>query len=681
MYVSTFKSGKDGKNTYVRLMESYRDDNGTVRKRVVKKLGRLEDMLAKDPMALEKLKEQYSDERAAKKRATVETKLETLSKIISLPNEAGSSNMPYPLLRYGLYPLRKIWNDVLNFPKKIKYLQKSRTSRRYDLNDALLYLTAHKAMNPTSILGAFEDKDNYIGDPAGGLSLDQMYDAYSFADEVKEDIFEWVNRRMDEAFGHDRATLIFYDVTNVYFESPLTDEERELERSDFADNVLEMAREARAQGTLDGSCFSDGQLVPENLPAWFWEAVSDEKIQYLKMRGPSKEHRFDLPLVSIALVIDKNGFPMDFAVYSGNASEFKTMGKSITALREKYDIGGAVVVADRGLNSLSNLEMLTESGLGFLMAQKVTQFNAGLTALMLDRSRYKPINKEDPDIGGYQIIENWEKTGSGQNKSMECTLVLTYNEARRKRDEAILENWVNIVKKKKAAGVKLGPRRTGWASLAKTEDGTDQPIIGVDEDVLEGKRRLCGFAAMVYKKARGTEGTPLSGADIASVYHRLNGIEECFRIMKSNLGLRPMYVWTDRSVRGHVTICVLALLLVRLLQQKLKMQGHSLSIDQLCSTLRNASVLAMQGNEGEEAFILAGGSPEVRHGRHAMKTKDLVKMIQKGQLTVSHEAEVMKACGLRPLPRICNRHELARCLGTRFSGIEEVVPEVNRCRM
>lgn len=51
------------------------------------------------------------------------------------------------------------------------------------------------------------------------------------------------------------------------------------------------------------------------------------------MRGPSKEHRFDLPIVSMALIIDGNGFPMDFAVYAGNASEFRTMRQSIDAFK------------------------------------------------------------------------------------------------------------------------------------------------------------------------------------------------------------------------------------------------------------------------------------------------------------------------------------------------------------
>ena len=56
----------------------------------------------------------------------------------------------------------------------------------------------------------------------------------------------------------------------------------------------------------------------------------------MRMRGPSKEHRSDLPLVSIALVIDKNGFPMDFEVFKGNSSEYRTMESTIRKLKDKY---------------------------------------------------------------------------------------------------------------------------------------------------------------------------------------------------------------------------------------------------------------------------------------------------------------------------------------------------------
>lgn len=165
---------------------------------------------------------------------------------------------------------------------------------------------------------------------------------------------------MDEEYGKDRSLLIFYDVTNVYFESPMTDEECGYKQKDYEEKLSQMLMESKESGELGEEFFNeDGSLKCELelLPASFLKKLKDSKIEYLLMRGPSKEHRFDLPLVSVALVIDRNGFPLDFEIYSGNASEFKTMITSIDRLTEKYHTKETIIVADRGLNSASNLKI------------------------------------------------------------------------------------------------------------------------------------------------------------------------------------------------------------------------------------------------------------------------------------------------------------------------------------
>ena len=89
-----------------------------------------------------------------------------------------------------------------------------------------------------------------------------------------------------------------------------------------------------------------------------------------------KEHRSDLPLVSIALVIDEFGFPLDYEIYSGCSSEFNTMKQSIDNLKNRYGIKDAVIVADRGLNSVANLKMLQDMKFGFLVAQKISNLSS-----------------------------------------------------------------------------------------------------------------------------------------------------------------------------------------------------------------------------------------------------------------------------------------------------------------
>ena len=679
MYISLHRSGKDKRNVYVRVMESKRDKNGKVVKTVIKNLGRLSDLLAEDPQALEKLKAQYSTQREQKKSAVAEERLRLVAEALAVSDKPSLADDGFPALCYGHYPLRSIWEDFLHFDRKINYLGKT-SAVRFDVDRALQYLVFHKLMHPCSVKSAFEDKDNFLGDPARGLSLDQFYATYDFVAAHHNEIFGWVNKRLDESYGENRATLVFYDVTNAYFEASMTDAEREMVRNDFPEIVQQRACQWFDAGLLPPDCFDEsGWVVADKLPAQFWEEITEDKLKYLRMRGPSKEHRFDLPLVSIALVIDRNGFPMDVCVYAGNSSEFKTMEQSIKELKAKYKIGASIVVADRGLNSAGNLNMLQNANLGFLMAQKVSKFPRDLTNQMLDRTRYTPFDENDPEAAGYQVVRNWKRTGSS-GKAVECTLVLTYDEKRRRRDEAILDAWVEIIKAKQAAGVKLGPRKTSWAALAKTEAGIEQQILGIDEEVLAKKKALCGFAAFVYKQPpaqnedNDVKVPPLTGEEIASTYRVLNQIETCFRMLKSNIGLRPMFVWTAQHIKAHVDICVLALLLMRIIQKQLQEKAVKLSPQRISEVLQEMKVLVLKGLGESTSFLSIAPRCSLRRNHNQMNTEEILQLIAERRVGPSERSQVMSACGLRPIPRACSRSELANALGTRFADDQAALP-------
>lgn len=679
MFVTTV--GPKGKKSVV-LMESYRPvKGGNSVHRIVKTFGPLKDLEANDPDALEKLKAQYRAQSAAKKEATAQMRREAIESVLKV--DGSESSGVAPVLSYAHYPLVQIWNEDLALDRKLKF-ENAKLNTKVDLCAIVRYLATLKVIHPQSIQSSFQSKDIFIGDPVKAAHLQDFYDALDFIWKNKNGVMKFINKQMDQKFGKDRATLVFYDVTNTYFETPLTDQEMGLEESDYMDNFRAMAANMREDGRLSEECFDDdGEVIPEKLPTWFAEAVADEKFQFLRMRGPSKEHRTDLPIVSIALVVDGNGIPMDFEVFAGNDSEFDSVVKSVNALKAKYDIKGATLTADRGINSLKNLRMLEDSGLGFLVAQKVSQFNKELTDKMLDASLYHSIDPSDSEKGRYLEIKNWKKSGkTKKDGEVTCTLVLTYSEKRRKRDEAILNAWVDVVKKKQASGVKLKARRTGWASLAQTQDDTESPIIGINEKVLEQKRKLCGYAGLVYSLPKEVaedtgeikEPKGLSSDELASAYHRQVRIEECFRILKSELGLRPMYVWESDHIKGHITICMLALLLVRLLQYRLDGAGTHLSIREIIEALNDAQV-AVLGSPANPTFLPIGRGARVRKGRETMSTKELCDAIKNKKIKTSNLPDIMTATGLQ-MPVAGNVHELARVLRTRFADGTSALPEV-----
>lgn len=106
----------------------------------------------------------------------------------------------------------------------------------------------------------------------------------------------------------------------------------EREQTDYAERFEEADEMYRDCGEIDpGRWNAEVKLNVESLSAEEVEKIAGLKLQYLRARGPSKEHSSDLPIVPIVMVIDKYGFPMDFEVFSGNTSEFKSMRPVITA--------------------------------------------------------------------------------------------------------------------------------------------------------------------------------------------------------------------------------------------------------------------------------------------------------------------------------------------------------------
>lgn len=675
MFVSTCKGGAKGQYTYVRLMESYRDKDGKVKHKVVQNLGRLDVLSQSNPNYLEDLKKKYQDSYAEKSRLQSLNRLAQAQTLLNFENSV-SAGGPLPLLQYGHYVLKKLWDDHLHLDRKFKDIQQRQTKAKFDLNAVVSYLCFLKILDPHSVFYSFGDQDGFLGAPVQGIGLDSYYNSYDYLFEHKDSIMRFFNRSVNKRLGKTKATLIFYDVTNVYFETALSDLECGRQQIDFQDRLQQELELAYESGELDSSCFDDeGRLRPCPKADDFIKKIQEQKIEYLRMRGPSKEHRFDLPLASIALVINEEGIPIDFYVYAGNASEFKTMSSSIESLKQKYNVKESIVVADRGLNSAANLKMLQTNDLGFLMAQKVSNLGQKTTKAMFDPEGYVPIIRQGEEIGRFKVIKDWVKKGKVKEEDTHCTLVLTFDKKRQKRDLAVLEVWKELVLKKQAQGIKVKPKSSGWACIAKTSEKVEAKIEGVDEEVLEAKRRLAGYAALIYKNAPNcVEQSALPDGHLAAAYHELNQIESCFRVMKSHLGLRPMYVRNSNHIKGHILICVIALGILKLLQWKLKEAGTPLSISEIVRALNAATTVPIK-SANELMFLQCSRPQNIRKGLERL-TQEELKAELSGRRQQPSQLEILfKTVGLVPPARLVNIKEMGRCLGVRLTA-EDSIPEL-----
>ena len=548
MYINIISNGK---YKYVYINESYRE-NGKTRTRHVQKVGRYDLLEAKDPNFLEKLKAQYEEPRKRNeelKEERLNAMVASLDKVI----ETDYSSNAAPLLCYGMEPVRAVWNNELKLDYRLNYLQEHYSDCEFSINDAVFYLSAFKLINPTSISYAYDKRHQFLYSAAKDLNVYDLYRSLDFLQKHKEKIINHLNQRIEE-FTDRKMSMVFYDVTNAYFEAPLTDEEkkfidrtnlneiRELVNNYLRKHGLPLLEELEEH--LDEydenmmslevcdpfKLFDDkGMPVLEYFPA---DLISElRQYLFLRMKGLSKEHRFDLPLISIALVIDEQGFPVDYEIYSGGSSEFTTMKQSIEQIRKKYNVEDTVLVADRGLNSAQNLQMLLDNGYGFLVAQKITNLPEEIRQQMLEQDGYQTQENSQRENYRYKVIENFIKEDNTHTVKVPCTLVINFSKERQERDLQLLEKDRLEAMKAVENNQRILSKRKSWQQMVQIKDSSGSKAVSFNNELYEKRKAECGYAAMVYHKTPKEDMPELKGEQIASAYHKLVRIEECFRIL------------------------------------------------------------------------------------------------------------------------------------------------------
>ena len=733
VYVIT-KTVKDNKYLYVVDITVNKD--GKRSQKLIKSYGNLEKAKQSDPDIVEKLKQKYHcDSVAGRLEKTLSDISEEYnstpeSKIINAPVNPSQFGYSIPL-NYGIRALYPIWNDDLKLDYKLTYLQKNNSDYQGRLSDIAFYLTALKVISPSSQLKAYQEQTKYLYDPLQDVPLSDLYNTLSFVEEHKDAIMQYLNNRICSEYGRE-MTMVFYDCTNVYFETTYDDKQRL-----FRLLVREIKKQYKDKSE-SVSFVDELEFEPD---------VIDEAIEQMKnmvnedtcfrMRGLSKEHRYDLPLVSIALVIDTNGIPIDFKVFPGNISEFKTMPQVVAEMVEKYHVKNTIVVADRGLNSVSNLCTLNEHNLGFIVAQKVSNLSDKYEKQMLEMKKYKTWNSETreaieineelfentmitPDLmfrrvpfvkSGYVTDEDGNKT----LKKIECEIMFTFSKKRYERDIAQIENDEMLARKAVAEKKDMAPTfSSGWRSLVRvkkeeepktapeqeqsdkksdsqqsdkkskdnksTRQKKDNSLYraeSIKEDVLAKRKRLAGFAAVVYKSAEEDGEKELKDEALMESYHKLVKIEECFRIMKSNFTVRPVYVRKKNRIIGHITLCVLALIMTRLLEIKLKKCNYNLSVNEIQEALKS-TVTAVSTNGTDGMFIKNNVINNVFTKTNMQPKSDEERYSDPRELAVSHYIEnlkenksdidkIMEAVNLTPLPNMATAIQLCDCLKIRGS--------------
>ena len=317
----------------------------------------------------------------------------------------------------------------------------------------------------------------------------------------------------------------------------------------------------------------DLRLVCYDLTSTYFEGSTRPSERFpSRAFGYSRDHRADRPQIMIGLLCTSDGIPIAHRVFSGNTNDATTLPAVLGDLAERFAVGRICVVADRGLISAANIDVVAEAGFDHLLATKLRR----------DRISTEALAAIEDDTA-------WVDIAQLCCRAADITLddgtraVVVESDARARRDDArtaqivataeaklrALEHRVRAGRLKDPAKIGAAAQRIlasgGAGRLFDTEIGAGRFLYHYNEDAHAYEELLAGR----YVLATSLTPNQANTAQVVDYYHQLQAVEARFRVLKDFLRLRPVRHWTEQRVRGHVAVCVYATLIETLINHAL----------------------------------------------------------------------------------------------------------------
>ncbi len=565
MFLSTIFEKKTG-----RVLLAYyhsRRVNGKVKHDLVSRIGYVDELEAdfEDPVA---------HFRAEAKRLTGQEKQDRFSLTI-----AGGQHFSFETMEprgckgdlenvdrvasYGVLPLMRIYHEL-----EIDYFINNRrryTKAEFNHNSIFKLLVFGRILFPDSKLGTWQSRERLAGDMS--FTADDVYRSLGFFARHKDALIGHLDSRIAKQYGRD-TSLVFYDVTN-----------------------------------------------------YFWETDHEDA---LRRRGVSKEHRPE-PIVQMGLFMDADAIPITYGLFPGNENDVSTFIPMQEEMKGRLHKSKMIYVADKGMMSGMNVGNIIIDHNGYVISSSVRGCAKDVEDFILSdegytssgdgefkhKSRLVPIKRH--------VVEE----GTGKRKAVQVNERQIVFFSRKYQTKARHDRMQSIGKAMKVAGNGENTvlnNHAGNRFIKKTiTDGASGKTVdeaefsfSLDTGLLAHEEALDGYY-LICSNVVGTEKDepPFKGAarfrswdnlfelnrvvsdmDIIDMYRGLWRIEECFRITKSSLEARPVYVSRGDSIEAHFLTCFVALLILRLLEKR---TGELIPVGAMVESLRNANLGDIEG--------------------------------------------------------------------------------------
>ena len=532
MFLRKNFSKKTGR-TQLAIVQGYRDVDKKIKHKTIKSVGYL-DVLEKeydDPIAhFTAIAKTMDSERKTTEK--IELVLDLKKKI--KPEDEKRKN-------YGYIVFSKIYYELeLN-----RFLNNARRHENFKFNsEAIMRLIVFsRLLQPGSKRKAYLNKDQFFD--KFDFTIDDIYDALTHFNKIAEDLQRHLHQKIVEQYNR-KTNLVYYDVTNFYFEIDKPDDFRK--------------------------------------------------------KGYSKEGRKS-PIVQMGLLMDTNAMPISYKMFPGNTHDSQTLMPAVSEIKKRYNVDRLVTVADKGLNSGDNIAYALALGDGYIYSKSVRGANKEFKDWVLKEDDYR--SRDGKNKIKSRVIPNAEiKITVGQNGKnkkkktikIEQKQVIVYSEkyanrARFLREEAIKKAQdliANPAKYQKACDYGA----SGYIKNLKIDKETGEIMNIADELILDEAKileeeKFDGYYAIITSELDDTD------EHIAETYKGLWRIEESFKISKSILGSRPVNVQTKEHINAHFLSCFISLLISRIIEIRLE---KKYSISRIVETLNKVACSPLEDN-------------------------------------------------------------------------------------
>jgi len=533
----TQRHNRDGSTVYYyQLAEnSWDKDKGTSTTRVIYNFGRADQL---DPEQLKRLAHSILRFLPAEEALAAEPDVRILDA------------WPYG----GAYTLDHLWQQ-LGIDRVLRDAMQAHPTSQ-PLERALFAMVANRALAPYSKLYCHQQwlREEVFLPDAPRLQLHHLYRAMDLLDEHQEAIQKAVYFQMADLMNAD-VDLLFYDTTSLHFEIDQEDAEVPPQTAvgspKASAHPIPKASKSPAQGPSEAL---PSQTPAASAPLTQPPAPAGERGRPLRMRGYSKNGRGDAPQIVVALAVTRDGLPVRVWVFPGNTADVTTVEKVKADLRG-WRLGRCVLVGDAGMNSEDNRRKLALGGGKYILGAKMRAGDEVTHQVLTRPGRYSEV------AGNLRVKEVCVGDGERRRRYVVCHNPDEAERQREHRDRLLRELEVELETLEPPAADGHHSKRScellTSARYGRYLRRDRHGALRIDREKVRQAAHYDGKWVLT------SNDDTLTPEDLALGYKQLLRVEQCWCTMKSGLRMRPVYHWTERRIRAHVLLCVLALLLER----------------------------------------------------------------------------------------------------------------------